>query len=547
MNNNTSINRKEYIQCSLCILLTSILIFIFAPLEFYLSNKESFYFGIYDLLPYLLALFVATTIGLLIIYCLLQRICPKLYQVLITIQFLLTIAMYIQGNFIPNHYGSLNGTVIDWSNYVVDGIISNGLFIAIIASMFIIYIKMPWKKLLKGYSTLSICIILVQLITLTTLMIQTNCFEKNETYVCTTKDEFSYSDKQNLIVLLLDNCDGKLFSDLFETERDAMYSSVFEDFTFYSDAMTMYSATDLSIPQILTGQNYKNEQPYGDFVNTAFEKSPLLNTLKENEWNNYVYTIQVMPQENANDMITNLEYETITVSSHKRLLSYMYKLVGFRYMPQVFKPYFWFYPDDMNSIKDIKNANGRKIYDWSNFTFYDSIPSMSSDNERKSFHFYHLEGTHTPYSMQSDFTLSNEEVGVEEEAKGITILIDEFLSNLKATGVYDNSAIVIMADHGCFDMRQHPILFIKGINEHHNLQQSDNPVSYQDIQEAMIRLANGSNSDKAFDEKENTERTFYYYDDSNLNRTSHSNTIIEYKTTSTASDYAALAPSGVEY
>ncbi len=534
------------LQIFLCSLFSCFLFFIFAPLEIYLSNKTSFWFSIYDLIPYLGIFFIMSLALEIFVFYLINIFFPSLTHLLIMLQFSISFALYIQGNYIIADYGILDGNPIKWDEHILDGIISNGLFILLVISSIIVYFIVNRMIMLKVISIISTCIVLIQLITLSTLLIQKNGFEGSYSYTCTTKDEFNYSNEQNLIVLLLDNFDGQLFSDLLDSEQSDHYSSILKDFTFFSDAMTMYSATDMSLPQILTGENYKNDMTYGDFINYSFEKSPLLNNLSQNNWNNYIYTIQIMPQNNQN-VISNLEYSNITVSSHKKLLIYIYKLVGFRYMPQVFKQNFWFYPDDINSIKDIKNANGQKIFDWSNFTFYNDLSTISSNNDKKSFFFYHLEGTHTPYNMNADFTISDKEVGVENEAKGITILINQYLNKLKETGVYDKSAIVIMADHGCYGLRQHPILCIKGVDEHHELQISSKPVSYQNIQNVLNELANKASSHEVFNNMSNSERIFYYYDDSHLSRSSISNTIIQYKTTSTASDDTALAPTGVTY
>ena len=66
-------------------------------------------------------------------------------------------------------------------------------------------------------------------------------------------------------------------------------------------------------------------------------------------------------------------------------------------------------------------------------------------------------------------------------------LIDTYLKRLKENNVYDNSAIIIMSDHG-FDYtdpsengRQNPTLLIKGMYETHSLNTSNIPVSYEDL------------------------------------------------------------------
>ncbi len=73
-----------------------------------------------------------------------------------------------------------------------------------------------------------------------------------------------------------------------------------------------------------------------------------------------------------------------------------------------------------------------------------------------------------------------------------------------------------MADHGHgsgFD--DNPIFFAKGINEHHEMQINDAPISYDDLQEAYSRLLAGKSSGELFDYQEGDyrERRFLFQDD----------------------------------
>ena len=62
--------------------------------------------------------------------------------------------------------------------------------------------------------------------------------------------------------------------------------------------------------------------------------------------------------------------------------------------------------------------------------------------------------------------------------------------------------------------RQHPILFIKGINESHELQISGAPISYEDLVSAYFKLLDGTLSDNVFEYKEGDyrERRYLLYE-----------------------------------
>ncbi len=100
-------------------------------------------------------------------------------------------------------------------------------------------------------------------------------------------------------------------------------------------------------------------------------------------------------------------------------------------------------------------------------------------------------------------------------------LTEIYLRKLKENDVYDNSVIIIMADHGyCYKnpsddlRREDPILFVKGIGEKHEFQCSDKPVSFADLQGAYEKLLEGKLSNQIFDIDENSQRIrrYLYYE-----------------------------------
>ena len=77
-------------------------------------------------------------------------------------------------------------------------------------------------------------------------------------------------------------------------------------------------------------------------------------------------------------------------------------------------------------------------------------------------------------------------------------IIEAYLNKLKEANVYENSSIIILADHGYTEEgetilgRENPLLLIKGKEENHNtMEVSNQPISYDDLQEAYQRLLEG--------------------------------------------------------
>ena len=484
---------------------------LFAPLEFYLSNKGYFFFSGTEIIPFgVLATLATFVIGSLITFVL-HYFFKKAIIPLAGVVFGLVLSLYIQGNYIVVDYGALDGNEINWSDFKTQGIISAALFIVVTGVCVLIACKVNRTKFFKAIQMISICLVLVQCVTIMTLMLQKGGLKKEAKYLATQDEEFNLSPEENILVLVLDTFDSKAFSNIMEQDESGKYKEMLKDFTYYPDTSAAYSATDLAVPNILTGDQYQNEVTYGEFLNRAYANSPFITRLNKEDWFCGVYSECMAPQnENTAKNINNYLKLERTVSSHRRLAEFMYKFVGFRYLPQPLKQYCWFYPEDVKSSLECTVDDTKTLCSDSNFIFYDQIPEIKADSDKKVFHFYHLEGTHPPFTINADFQPSNQELTIEDEGKAMMVLIDSFLAKLKEENVYDNSNIIIMADHGHYDMRYNPLFMVKRENTSSEFTVDNKPLSYFNLQDFFLGLMDGKSNDEIWG-NEPKDRLFYFY------------------------------------
>lgn len=130
--------------------------------------------------------------------------------------------------------------------------------------------------------------------------------------------------------------------------------------------------------------------------------------------------------------------------------------------------------------------------------------------------------------------------------------MDAYLTRLKANDAYDNSIIIIMADHGYYDVdhsshgdevfaRYHPILLIKGFEEKHALTESDIPISHLDLMDAYMDLLDGKESLELFANKdwdENRKRKIIWYE---YLKEDH---MVEYELEGSTDDWQNFKPTG---
>jgi hypothetical protein len=129
-------------------------------------------------------------------------------------------------------------------------------------------------------------------------------------------------------------------------------------------------------------------------------------------------------------------------------------------------------------------------------------------------------------------------------------LANAYIKRLKEAGVYDNSVVIFLADHGLnienpdSDFgKQNPILLVKGRHEKHPFNFNDAPISHSDLQQAWLRLLNESSSLDAFEWEEGDERERIHL----ISDVIIESDIYEYRSDQHASDTDALVPTGVVY
>lgn len=481
------IEKKSYISQ---ILMSTFFVFIFAPLEMYISNSSEFFWGIKELLPALLMGTIAFLIFGLILFWLTNKISKKLTLILCAVLHIVTVGLYIQGNYVIARYGSLDGTPIDWSQYKLEAVISIILWLIMMVYCYLLAFRIKVEITNKIITTISIILLLTQVVTMFTLVVTHDLSSKDVVSIPSTENEFTMSKSDDIVVLIVDSMDSRAFNDVISEDSMGTYGDLFDGFTYYRNTLGTYLYTELAVPHIISGLEYDESETYMEYLSRVYSKDSLLADMENKGYKLNLYLNNDAPIGEMGVTVNNYHQVTLGVSSHRTLLKYIYKLLGFRYLPYHFKQLCWFYPDEMDYLKDI-GSEDFTLYDWDNFVFYDGIDSMVVDGDDKVLHIYHIKGPHQPYTMKADFTESDSITGIQDETKAIFVLLDKYFEKLKECGVYDNTSIVVLADHGVQGNRQSPTLLVKEQNSSHPFDISDAPLSYTNLKDIFATLSEG--------------------------------------------------------
>jgi len=536
-------------------LATCFMLCIFAPLEIYIGNPDEFWYDAYLLFPFCLGMFCGLfLVGLLFLgvaYVLGERV----YTVALACYFFALIGFYVQGNFGLKGLPPFDGTEVDWAAYRKEIVGSTVCWILIAVAVFVLLAVLRAEKFRKVVAVASLFLFAILFSTLAVVGIGGGIFEQKQFDKFTKNDQFEMSSEENFIILLLDAIDEKCFWQIWEQHPE--YQQAMEDFTFYDNALTGYPYTDQALPLMLSGEWYENGEPFREYELRIYRESPFFERLKKEGYTLSMYDDEMQFEVGSmEETFANLTSAKSSLYDPVLFLKRQMKMVGVKYAPWLLKPYCWFDPTKLRHQQ--MGAKGEELFVWKNKNFYEDVKSEEvSLVDGKRFKLIHLMGAHVPFYY-------DQYVNEVEDADYFTCIESSmtvtmaYLEKLKEAGVYDNSIILVLSDHG-YNIsgdavripqrnedstgRQHPILFIKGLQEKHDLQISGAPVSYEDLAGAYQRLLEGAPSDAVFEYQEGDYRERRYL----LYRYMEEDHMVEYLQKGYAGDESTMVPTGRVY
>ena len=486
------------------------------PIQLYLTNMSELWFSIGDiwwlcLLCGVIVFVVCSAIGLLLP----ARVSHYYGAVL----FGLSLGLYIQGNFVPTDYGVLDGSEIDWDNYRVTAVINTALWIICIgAPVVFAHLRSILAKQILPIA--SILIAAMQVVTVGILLVTNNFGANDVKGYLSDQGLNTVSSKENVVVFILDTFDQDYFDEIYSSDPD--FLQPLDGFTYFDNFTGMYPTTKGSLPYILTGQVYQNEQPYMDYVEEAYRNTDFYSDLLSAGYDIGLYTGSLYVPSNGGEYFINYVDKKMVVSSYTGLASTLYKFVGFRYFPHILKEYFWLYSGDFDQWQTTIKSSEYGVFSSDNINYYTQLKNSNLEitDDVACYRLIHLRGVHSPFTMDENINevTDGTDVTAVDAAKGCLKIVYSYLEQLKAHELYDNSTIVVMADHGVTkDKPTNPLFIVKPRQSTGGLKISSAPVCQGDLMATIMEdiglNLQGKYGQSAFEIKEgdDRERKFLYY------------------------------------
>ena len=509
-------------------------VFVFSPLEVVGGSADSLVFTIFDIWWVLLLPGAGIVAGWSLI---LSAFRGRGFSIMLAITFAIGLAAYLQALVMNIGLPLANGDTIVWADYLSMQIVSAFAW-ALVLILAIAYALLKSKRAKGIMCTAAVCLFVVQLAGAASLFIspteQTeivggdgdalNTDLAHRAEVVMTEDQmYTVSPKSNVVVFVLDTYDNAYLNSAMRNypEKTQHVLDYFTGFTYYKNATSAMIPTRFAIPFMMTGEMPTPDEPFSVYKAQRYPRSTFLQQLHDQNYSIGLYTdsltISSLPQ-SEQDRITNL-----TVNMHKLssstvdfggALYALYQMGLYRDAPWSLKWAFWYYTDSINSMivkYDPLAAPEETIYVMDDIRYFSRLQkyglTIEDDGYDGAFRFIHLLGSHYPFNYDEEVNdLGTDGSSVIPQSIGALRIVGEYIEDLKALGVYDETTIIVTADHGYWTITldpieetSTPIMFIKPAQSESldDLPMVDDmtPVSHLDLQATILEAMGADESE----------------------------------------------------
>ena len=272
--------------------------------------------------------------------------------------------------------------------------------------------------------------------------------------VLTTENIFEVSDKDNVIVFLLDRFDIYYYEQVLK--QDADFFEPLDGFTFYDNNISLYSRTYPSVAYMLSGVENSFENTRPEYFEEAYGGSPFFKDLNDNNYKINLYTSAFYAYDDAavfEGMVDNIsKYNDYVIQNKMKLTGHMLLLSLYRYLPTACKSMINISSADFDDFISFDTDNDYEQYAMDDAETYRMFreTGLSVQNQKNTFSFLHLNGCHSPYTMDENgnaIESNNYAHAAIPATIGCFRLIYDYIAQLKQHGVYENATIIITGDH----------------------------------------------------------------------------------------------------
>lgn len=468
---NSRFNKKNELTIILLSITFSFTIFFFSPIDIFLGNQRDFVVSFGHVAVPMLLTSLAFSAVLILLMNLFLLIHQKAYTVISRLFFGILLAGYVQSLLLNSKMTAVTGDDASYKDNK-SSVIFNLVLLSFIALVPLILSIVSWfakknKFLLllhdKGVPYLCGLIFFMQAAGIGSSILTTDFgkYKKMYTSYLSYEQGMSLSKDENVVVFLTDRLDSFWMDRVIKEYPDV--KEKFDGFTFYQNNVSHNTSTFPSVPQMLTNSFYKGEE-WTEYVNKAWDGDTVPKVLTENDYNVNL----LIDNLTTYSSIAHLEDQCINIS-HCDPEDVKFNYLGeggiIPSMTQLslakLSPYMWkgdlvtgfgsnLSADFIKYNKKFPDMMPMAIGPESDIKYFDYIKSneFNADSPKKTFAYVHLNGAHDTAERLA--ALYDDSIDVDRwvTTRGDFEILFYYFDQLKKLGIYDNTTIIVLGDHG---------------------------------------------------------------------------------------------------
>ena len=423
-------------------------VFLFCPLTIYVTNAEEMQVGFHSLVfLYLIPFLVSAAI--LVFSGLALPAGPR--RCYVAILAAIGGLLWLQGDVLLWSYGSLDGSFIDWRREAWKGYVDSSIWLAVLVA------AVYWRRHLVPRVRSGVLLLLaIQLGSLLFMNPWAALVKKPQPSMLKLDlpDRLvRFSGSHNVIHIVLDGFQSDVFEELVEgSER---YRENFRGFTFFREATTSTRVTHLSIPSFISASTYRNQIPAWKYKRQIFKGKNILKTLADAGYQiDLASGVSWLSHLHSGAMVYGIPHPFREKAEIERWhAAFLLDLSLFRLAPhfikrEIYNQQAWLI-SSMNP-----GPSGTHYKHFSDNEFFRRFTEESSlGRETPVYKLIHLLTPHPPLvvderNLPARTPLKNTRENFRRQSADTLEWVLRFLDKLRKLSIYDDSTIIIQADHG---------------------------------------------------------------------------------------------------
>lgn len=255
------------------------------------------------------------------------------------------------------------------------------------------------------------------------------------------------SRESNVIHIVLDEVSSALFSHMLT--QNSSYSKLLDGFTYFPEAVTNYAYTEASLSSMLSTTMYRNDIDFTEYLDQAIDNSAFLERLTHAGFRINLHTIPLLC-----NRVENYDCIAIPAGTRQAETLRLFDLSLFQTLPIVGKAYI--FGKGFDVLRPTLLLQGRhetSRYSMASLLFEQYVEQLTVADVPPAYILFHSLLTHGPQFLDADCKMLLSPVDPNLESRSAELecamgLLFSLLEKLKTLQIYDNSFVLITADHG---------------------------------------------------------------------------------------------------